>query len=408
MAARRASDTDHQAGKARVPFAELRQRAHALVPILRSGAESVERNRHVSQETIEMLRAAELFKLMQPARFGGFEYGFSQLIDINLELGQGCGSSAWCASLTMAGQWMVGLFPLAAQEEIWGADPGTILAHQLFPTGTCTAAPGGFRLSGRWPFTSNCDNASWFLFGATFVGEGTTQPYQGYLLVPREQVEIIDDWFVVGLAGTGSKSVVVDNVFIPTHRALAASHLEFARAPGALVHQAPLYKLAFRPNIPICVVTPALGMVRGAIDDFINWVTSHARVSGAAPAANSLAQVPHIQTRLAEAAALLDCGLLLMKRDVSELEECASRGQEPSLESRLRNRRDHAYVARLMVEAIDLLFEPLGAHGLPLSGAIQRAWRDVHAAAHHVTVDFHVNGAMYGQWRFGLPPAGIF
>lgn len=407
--AARASDTDNQAGKARTPFSELRERAHALIPILRSRAESVERNRRVPEETIEMMRAAELFKLMQPARFGGFEYGFCELIDINLELGQGCGSSAWCASLTMAGQWMAGLFPLAAQEEIWGGDAGTILAHQLFPTGTCTAAPGGFRLSGRWPFTSNCDNAPWFLFGASFPpAPGSAEPHQGYLLVPRAQVEIIDDWFVVGLTGTGSKTVAVSDVFIPAHRALNASDLEFACAPGARLHPAPLFKLAFRPNIPICVVTPALGMVRGAIDDFTNWVTSHARVGGSAPAANSLAQVPHIQTRLAEAAALLDCALLLMRRDVSELEECASRGQEPPLESRLRNRRDHAYVSCLMVRAIDLLFEPLGAHGLPLSSAIQRAWRDVHAAAHHVTVDFHANGAMYGQWRLGIQPKGIF
>jgi alkylation response protein AidB-like acyl-CoA dehydrogenase len=391
----------------KVAFAQLRERAHALIPALKGRADSVERNRRVSDETIAMLRQADLFKLMQPARFGGFEYGLSELIEINLELGQGCGATAWCASLTMAGQWMVGLFPLEVQEEIWGIDPGTILAHQLFPIGTCARAPGGFRLSGQWPFTSNCDNAPWFLFGATFP-DSAAESYQGYVVLPRSQVEIIDDWFVVGLAGTGSKTVAVRDAFVPAHRVLKASDLEFGCAPGARLHSAPIYKVAFRPNIPFCVATPALGMVQGAIDDFAHWATSHARVSGSALAANSLAQVPHVQTRLAEAAALLDCALLLMRRDAREVEECARRGEEPPLESRLRNRRDHAYVARLMVSAIDLLFEPLGAHALPLSSPIQRAWRDVHAAAHHVTVDFHTNGAMYGQWRLGLPPKGIF
>lgn len=398
----------------RIPASELVQRARALVPTLRARAERTERERRVPAETIEMLRDAELFRTLQPARFGGFEHGFVDLLNINYELGQGCGSAAWCASFGMTHQWFVSCFPIEAQEEVW-KNPDNIVAGSYQPNGKFELAPGGYTVSGgRWSFASNCDNSEWYILGGLLpVAEGSPERRPAMVLVPREQARIEDTWFTVGLAGTGSNTVVIDEpVFVPSHRTMMVSGLPEDGVPGPHAHTSAVYRTPFFSTIPIALISPALGIVRGALDEFLQAMKDRTPRAGAemgkAAGANPLAQFPHIQSRVAEASAAIDAAYLLLRRDLEHVEDILARGKIVPIETRIRNRRDHAYAARLAVSAVNALFEAVGANGLNLSSGIQRAWRDVNAIGRHIGLNWDTVGPLYGQQQFGLEPKGMF
>jgi len=392
-----------------VAMEELVRRARALIPTLRARARSVEEARRVSAETTAMLREADLFRLMQPARFGGFEYGFTELIDIVFEIGRGCGSTAWCYGLGAVHQWLLATFPLQAQHDVWDSDPDTLLCGSYAPAANAVRVARGFEISGKWSFASNCDNSDWALVGVMFPAEGDANPKPGFLLLPRKDYEIEDDWFTVGLAGTGSKSIVVrQKLFVPEHRMLTFEQASSNNPPGATEHANGVYRIPFLAGVPVSIASPALGMVQGAIDEFVEFIGERTTRGAVAGGGQRMAQFAQVQSRIAEASAALDAAKLLLKRDTREVEASAASRQLISVEKRIRNRRDHAYVVRLAVQAANALFEAVGGGGLNLSSGIQRAWRDVNAVAHHVSLNWDVVSTMYGQHYLGLEPKGQY
>lgn len=395
---------------ARVPFEELKKRAQAMVPTLRERAEQTERNRRVSAETTEMIRAADIFRMMQPARFGGFEYGFSEMIDISFEIARGCGSTAWCAGLGIVHQWLLALFPIEAQEEVW-QNPGAILAGSYAPAGTLKVESGGYRITGKWSYMSNGDNADWYLVGVMLppAADGG-RPMPGFLLVPREQCTIEDDWFTVGLAGTGSKSVVIggDGVFVPAHRRLSFAEAASNAAPGTRVHTNSIYRVPFLAGIPASLATPSLGIVQGAIEEFVDWIGARTTRGAVVAGGNRMAEFAAVQSRVAEASAAIDAGKLLLQRDTLEVQASAAAGEVVTVDKRIRNRRDQAYAVRLAVQGANALFEAVGGAGLNLSSGTQRAWRDVNSIARHISLNWDAVSTMYGQHQFGLEPKGQY
>src|SRR5579872_4872059 len=189
----------------RTEFSVLLNRARDLQPALRAAARDTETNRRVSKKTMDHLRQAELTKLVRPARFGGFEYGLTELAQIAFELGSACGSTGWCGSLAMCYQWMTAFFPLEAQQDVW-SDPDNLIAGSYNPSKECEIVPGGIKLAGAWPYASNCENSQWLMLGA-LVPNSKGPPEVMWCLVPIEDMVIDQDtWFTSGLQGTGSKT----------------------------------------------------------------------------------------------------------------------------------------------------------------------------------------------------------
>ncbi len=155
--------TDAQ-GSSRPSAAELVARARALAPAIRARAAAAEKAMAVPAETVQELRQAGIFDLMKPHRHGGHEYDFEPMTEISYEIGRACASTAWCIGLYIVHNWMLGMFPEECQAEIWGADPGDVIAGSYPPAGQCVVADGGWRLSGQFRFTSGCDNAQWVLY----------------------------------------------------------------------------------------------------------------------------------------------------------------------------------------------------------------------------------------------------
>ncbi|SNT31109.1 Acyl-CoA dehydrogenase [Noviherbaspirillum humi] len=389
---------------------QLIDNARELVPRLKERAQRTEAERRVSDQTSREFRDAGFYKLMQPARFGGYEYGFTAFIDIISELGRGCTSSSWSCSLGAVHQWLVGTFPLQAQEDVWNANPDAIVCVSYAPSVKAARTDGGYLIEGKWHWASNIDNSQWALVGVMFPPDDEhPAPYPGFLLAPREDWEIDDTWFVAGQAGTGSKTVAIDKpTFVPEHRKITFAELSSNAPPGSLVNLNPLYRIPFLSAVPVCLVSPLLGTAQGAIDEFIAMAGSRVTRGAVAGGGAQLCDFFPVQSRLAEATASLDAARLLIYRDTAEVEAMAACGQKISVEHRIRNRRDHAFAAKLSREAIDALFTCVGGAGLALSQPLQRMWRDGNAISKHISLNWDAVSSMCGQHLLGLEPKGQY
>ena len=391
-------------------LADLVGRASELSVMLKARGPQTERERRVSDEVTAQFRAAGFFKLMQPAAFGGYEYGFSAFIDVISELGRGCAASAWGCSLGAIHQWMLGTFPLRAQQDVWGANPADIMCGSYAPAVKAEAAPGGYTVQGKWHWASNVDNSQWALLGVMFPpDDATPQPHAGFVLVPRKDWSIEDNWFVAGQSGTGSKTVVIEApAFVPAHRRITFAALSSHNPPGAAVNANPIYKIPFLSAVPVCLVSPILGAAQGAIDSFIEMAASRVTRGAVAGGGSRMCDFFPVQTRLGEATAQLDAAKLLIYRDTAEVERQVAEGRSFTLEQRIRNRRDHAYAARLARDAVDGIFSCVGGNGLALDQPIQRMWRDANAIARHISLNWDAVGSMTGQFLLGLEPKGQY
>jgi len=385
----------------------LLERAAALVPMLAERAAETERQRQVPAQSVAELTAAGLFRAVQPKRFGGDEYDFNLLIRLIATVAKGCGSTGWIYGLAATSQWVLALFPPQVQEEIWGANPDAHLQGAVAPSAIADRAEGGYRLSGTWNFTSGCDHADWMFVGALLPGEGL-RPMPGFLLLPRRDFRIDDNWFTVGLCGTGSKNIVIDNAFVPAHRVVTFAQLSSGAAPGTVLHANPLYHIPFMAIIPLSIATPALGIAESALEDFIAMASGRTTKGAVAGAGSKMAEFATVQSRIAEAEGLIDAARLLLLRDVDEVLASAAAGAGVSVAQRIRNRRDHALAVKFCVEAVNGLYAATGASGLFLANRLQRSWRDINAIAKHISMNWDAVSAMAGQHALGLEPKGQY
>ena len=382
-------------------FEELLARAEALIPVLRERAPRAEQLRRLPDETIADLQAGGLFRMLQPARVGGSELPFRAICELTAVIGQGCGSTAWVLANLAAHHWLLGMWHPEAQDEIWGESPDSLISSALiFARGRAQRASGGYRLSGRWPFSSGIDASTWNMFGGIVVDEeaGLNEPRM--FLVPARDYSVIDTWQVIGLAGTGSKDVEVTDVFVPAYRTLATERIKGGPNRGSELNPGALYKLPAVSLFAFAISGVSLGIARGAIQHFTE--TTRNRLS--AYTGRNIADFTNIQVHLAEASALADAAEAIMLRDCDEAMRITEAGVVPSLEQRARYRRDGAFAGSLCTKAVDLLFAATGGAAVYERNPIQRAFRDVHAANAHYVLNWDVNGAVYGRVALGLPP----
>jgi alkylation response protein AidB-like acyl-CoA dehydrogenase len=387
---------------------DLVSRAVEIGAMARERAEQTETERQVSAEVIAGLRDAGLFRVMQPQMYGGYEYGFEAMVPVVVAVAAGCASSGWVFSLGVVHQWLMATFPKQAQDEYW-SNPDAIAAGSYAPVGKAVAVDGGYRLSGNWGFTSGCDHAQWLFLGGMIppTGEGAP-PRPGFFLLPSSNARIDDNWFTMGLAGTGSKNTVATDVFVPAHRVVSFADLLTGTTPGATIHGNPLYRHSMMSSLPFALVAPVLGMAEGALGDFIDMAKVRATRGAVAGANNRMAEFATIQTRVAEATGSIDAARLLIFDALKKASNVAEAGSQAELDLRLRNRLSQAFSVRLLVQSIDALFLASGGQGIFTSKPLQRIWRDAHAAAVHVSMNWDAVSTMYGQYALGLDPKGQY
>lgn len=387
---------------------ELLSRAAAVAVQIKARTMETERNRRVSDDVVAQLRDAGLYRIMQPAAYGGYEYGYDVLSQLIAVVGRACGSTAWVFGIANIHQWMVACMPARAQDEFW-ADRGAIAAGSYPPSGKTERVDGGFRTTGTWAFASGCDTAQW-LFVGTMVppADGQGGPKPMLLLLPKSDARIEDNWHTMGLAGTGSKNIVTEDLFIPEHRAIWVSDLVAGTGPGTLINTNPLYRQSMLAVLPVALVSTVLGMAEGALADFLEAVTLRTTRGAVAGGNRRMAEFATVQLRVAEATASVDAARLMIMRDIAETYAVALRGEPTPVEMRIRNRLDHAFCAKLLVQAVDALFNASGGQSIFLEKPIQRIWRDAHAGGSHLSLNWDAVGTMYGQYALGLEPQGQY
>jgi 3-hydroxy-9,10-secoandrosta-1,3,5(10)-triene-9,17-dione monooxygenase len=370
-----------------------------LLPVLRERAQETEDARAVPADSIKALTEVGFFRLLQPARFGGLEADPVTFLTAVRLIASACGSTGWVASVVGVHPWQLALFPLQAQEEVWGADTNTRMSSSYAPTGRAEAVAGGHRLTGRWSFSSGCDHATWVLLGAIVPdADGVPADFRTFLL-PASDYAIDDVWDTVGLRGTGSNDIVVSDVFVPEHRSLSFNDVFRCVCPGQEANPAPLYRLPYGSLFSYAITTPIIGIASGAYEAHVAYQKERVRASYVGQKAW---EDPHSQVRVAEAAADLDSAWLALERNMAELMEHARAGEKIPLPLRLRVRRDQVRGTGLAISAVDRLFENSGGRALRRGTPIQRFWRDAHAGRVHAINDPERALTMFGRGEFGL------
>jgi 3-hydroxy-9,10-secoandrosta-1,3,5(10)-triene-9,17-dione monooxygenase len=378
-----------------------------LLPVIRQRAQETEDARVVPAESVKALTEAGFFRLLQPARFGGLEADPVTFLTAVRMIAGACGSTGWVASVVGVHAWQLALFPPQAQDDVWGADPATRMSSSYAPTGRAQLTPGGYRLNGRWSFSSGCDHATWVLLGGIVLDAEEKPVDFCTFLLPASDYRIDDVWDTVGLRGTGSNDIIVDNALVPEHRALSFTHVTRCVCPGHEVNDGPLYRIPFGSIFSYAITTPIIGMATGAYAAHVEYTKGRIR---AAYTGQKAAEDPFGQVRIAEAAALIDAAWGALERNMAELMAHALAGQKIPLQLRLRTRRDQVTGTGQAIRAVDLLFENSGGRALKLGTPIQRFWRDAHAGRVHAINDPERALSMFGRGEFGhdVPPDAMF
>ena len=378
---------------------DVATRARGLHARIRAGGEAAEHERRIPDASLVALRDAGLLRLAVPRRFGGAEFPVSTLLESSAIVAEADGATGWVLSLAGVSDWIVGLFPDRAQREVFDDDPDVIVCGVVAPTATAVRVPGGMRVSGRWSWASGSLHASWALLGVPVVDDAGVQVDQGLALLPLTELRVEDTWFVTGMRGTGSNTLIADDVFLPDHRVLSVSRAIAGEYPTEH-HEEALYRAPFVPVLAAVLAAPILGIARAALAEVLDSLAAgkgisytfyeHAVDSGST------------QSAVADAASRIDSAALHLARAGADIDASAADDAAMDAVRRARVRMDVGAVAQYCREAVDLLMSVQGAGAFAESSPLQRMWRDLNIATRHAIVNPLVAGEVYGRALLGV------
>ena len=372
------------------PDAEtLYAQARALVPALIARAPRAKAERRVPDETIADFQRAGFFRVLQPRKFGGLQLDFGVFSQLVRELAHGCGSSAWVYAVIGELGWVMALFNEQAQREVWGENPSALGCAAVDPSGRAKKVAGGYRLSGTWRFVSGSDHADWFYLTApTTEGSGDTINRQ--FLLPRREVSFIDDWFVMGLVATGSKSVRVEDVFVPDHRSITQDEMIWGTAPGRDVHpDGPTYRSPRRFLTAFSITPVIVGLAERALTIVIEGTRK--RIAAGMPPP----EFDAFQLRLADAAADIDTARLIMDSTLQKAVARLSAGDTITLQDVLKHRFHSAHMVKIARAGIDRLCTISGSGWVFDSSPLQEIFRDAMTGATHRGMNYEILSKVY-------------
>lgn len=365
-----------------------------FVARLAERAEEAERLRRLPAATVTDFKQTDLFRLLLPARFGGIQASFPELLEPVRRMAHGCASSAWTLGFYALHNWMLSLFDPQVQDEVFASGP-VLAPAPLAPTGRGTPADGGVRLSGRWSWATGAMDADWMMVGALIERQDRIDP--ALVAVPADEVEVADTWHTAGMRGTGSHDVVITDVFVPEHRMVAVADIYAGTAPGARAHNVPTYRWPMVPALALVAAMPVLGAAERVAELFAD------RLGGRVLAYSGVAQKdqPAAQIRLGDAGVRLRALRALIAETADGIEQRVAGGERVSRSVRAEARLAAAHTVHECRAIIADLLEASGASAQFLSNPLQRFKRDVDIAAGHVVFDYDTSRELAGALAIG-------
>jgi 3-hydroxy-9,10-secoandrosta-1,3,5(10)-triene-9,17-dione monooxygenase len=373
-------------------------RARAMIPALKTRSEAAVAARSVPAETIREMQEAGFFRVLQPKRYGGYEHDPQVFYDIQTTLAEGCMSTAWIYGVIGVHPFQLGLFDAKAQADVWSKDDSTLISSSYQPVGKIERVEGGFRISGRWGFSSGCDHCQWVFLGSLIPPlEAGGPPEMRTFLLPRSDYQIVHDWNVFGLQATGSHGIIVDKAFVPEHRTHKAVDGFLCKNPGQLQNTAPLYRLPWAQVFVRAVSSAAIGALQGALNAFIGIAAK--RVS------TNTGKSTKLDPFALNAAARTQSAILEMKtvlyQSFDEMMKRINAGEEIPIQDRIRYRFESSQVARRCALLCDELMPLLGGRAIYMDSPVVRYWLDINAARAHVANDPVIIGTSLGALYVG-------
>jgi 3-hydroxy-9,10-secoandrosta-1,3,5(10)-triene-9,17-dione monooxygenase len=370
--------------------------ARSVAPKLAERVAQAEAERCLPPENVRALLDSGLIALEVPRRYGGAELNLDALIEVTAALAEGCSATGWVYALWAAHMWLIGHYPEHIQAEVF-SNRDSLVSSVVNTVGMPEAVEGGFRWTGRGFFSSGVDHCNW-LTAAIDLKPNEPPGDRRWFLIKRSDFEIVDDWDTVGLRGTGSKTIMLEDVFIPDERVVKAKELSEGRGVGAELHGSPLYCAAMDFTFSLPFAGPALGIARAALKASVARIRKRIETGTPRQVAEQAATI----TRLAKATADVDAARALMLATARRF--CYMPAAEATMLDRAECRRNVSYGTQLCRAAVNSMFEASGGSGVYSSTELQRLWRDSNVAAAHHGLMWDVHGLAYGREVLGLPP----
>jgi 3-hydroxy-9,10-secoandrosta-1,3,5(10)-triene-9,17-dione monooxygenase len=390
-------------GHSAVPSAgELLRQARGMIPALAARAPEAERQRRIPKETMADLQTAGLFRAIQPRRWGGYELGLDDFSDIQIALAEGDMSTSWVYGNIAGLSGHLALFDDRAARDVWGDDTSTLICCSMMRTGKAIPTEGGFRLTGRWKYVSGCDYCDWVMLGGNVAAEKPSVSDARVFLVPRQDIEFLDTWFVAGLRATGSQDAAVANAFVPEYRTHKLIDYLNCKGPGQQLNTGPLYRLPFGQLFARGPSTGAIGALRGMLNAFIEYGAIRVTVAGGRTAHDPVAQLV-----CAEAASSIDEAEAILHRNFRNMSAYAERNQLPPLAERMRYKFQSASVAERCSLLAARLFKAAGTAALFDERPFGRFLADINAARQHIANQLETHGRNWGAAMLGVESSSM-
>jgi 3-hydroxy-9,10-secoandrosta-1,3,5(10)-triene-9,17-dione monooxygenase len=349
-------------------------RIEDLLPMFRRNAAQARDERRVPQENIDALQEAGFFLALQPRHFGGFELDPQDFFRMQMAIAEACMSTAWAGGIVAVHAFQIALMDERAQQDVWGDDIHTRISSSYAPMGKVEPVEGGFKFSGRWGWSSGCDHCTWVLLGG-ILPDGSYRTF----LVPDSDYRIEDTWHSMGLRGTGSNDIVVEDAFVPDYRTHKQNDGFAGTNPGVTDDSADLYRLPWAQLFIRVVSTPAIGAARDALSLYTNLVRGKA--SGDI---TKLAGDTGTQMRIAQATNQIDEMTAVMLRNFDTMTAQLVAGEEIPLDQRILYRYQASLVIEKCMAVVDSLFSSAGGSSVFEGSEIQQRFLDIHTARAHV------------------------
>lgn len=363
----------------------------AIADEIRAQADEAELLGQLPDDTAKKLKAAGPIRMLQPKKYGGYEAHPRQFAETVMAAAALDGATGWVCGIVGVHPWQLAFADPRVQEEVWGSDNDTWMASPYAPTGLAVPTEGGYIFNGRWQFSSGTDHCDWIFLGAmlgTPQGEMAQPPTMLHMILPRSDYQIVEDsWNVVGLKGTGSKDIIVQNAFVPDYRVMNGNHVIDGTAQMEYGVTDTLYKMPWSNMFPLGITSAVIGIAEGALAGHLDYQRDRVGAQGTA-----IKDDPYVLFAISEAAADINAARQELLANVDEMWDKVDAGKEVTFAERAGGRRTQVRAAWRAVMAVDQIFARSGGNALRMDKPLQRFWRDAHAGLNHA---IHVPSTVY-------------